>query len=187
MKLQLEIKGAKELDDMLRQLPATVSRRAAVDALRAGARVIRDEARRLAPVGPDGITRKLDYADAQGGVTAAGSGGLRRAIRVRTDTFRGGTLRRVVVVVSNKGAGINPHWIEYGTAATRVAKRKGYMTFVIDGRLIRKREVAGIRERPFMRPAAARKFEEAVKVIGERLGHAIEVEAVRLGKRFGAR
>lgn len=178
MRIEMTVKGARELDNMLRQLPVSASRKSAGAALRAGAKVIRDEARRLAPVGPPGFTRKADYAG-----TAAGSGGLRRAITVKTDRFEGGRRRRVVVVVSAKRAGINPHWIEYGTASQRLAKRGGYMTFVIDGRFVRKKAVAGVKARAFMRGAADTKWSEAVLTIGAVLGRAVELEAAQLGTR----
>lgn len=183
MRIEMNVKGAKELDDMLRQLPASVSRKSAGTALREGAKVLRDEARRLAPVGPAGYERKLNYADAAGGKTNVGSGVLRRAISIKTDRFEGGRRRRVVVVVSAKRAGINPHWLEYGTVSQRVAKSGGYMTFVIDGRFVRKKAVAGVKGRAFMRGAADTKWREAVQVIGIALGRAVELEAYNLGTR----
>jgi HK97 gp10 family phage protein len=183
MQMNLDIKGAAELAAMLQQLGPRVTRLEVVNALREGARIIRDEAKRRAPVGPEQFTRFRDYDEVTGGRRNV-SGQLRSAIKVKTDAYKGGTKRRVVVVVSQKSAGINPHWVEFGTTSQRVAKRGGLMTFVIDGRLIRKKVVAGVRARPFMRPAADAKFAEAVRAIGERLGAGIEKQAQALGKRL---
>jgi HK97 gp10 family phage protein len=182
MKLTFKITGARELNSMLQQLPPYVARQVAGNALRAGARVIQADAKRRAPVGPDYEFRFKDYAEPAVQTKGATPGQLRNAIRVRTDPFKGGTIRKVVVVVSNKRAGINPHWIEYGTAATRTAKTPGgLMTFVIDGKLIRKRSVKGIKADPFMRPAADTQWQEAVNVIGREIGKGIESAAIRLG------
>ena len=160
MKLTIDITGAKQLDEMLKQLPTAISRRAAGNALRAGGRVIRDEARRQVP---------------------RQSGKLAKAIKVITGRSTRRDTRRVLVIVSQRDAGINPSWIEYGTVAQRVAKSGGFLYFVIDGKLIRKRAVAGIQAKPFMRPAADSKVSEAVGVIGSSLGAAIEKEALKLG------
>jgi HK97 gp10 family phage protein len=162
MKLSIDIGNARQFDEMLKQLPANIARRAAGNALRAGARVIRDEARRQVP---------------------RESGKLAKAIKVITGRSTRLDRRRVLVIVTNKDAGINPHWIEYGTVAQRVAKSGGYLTFVIDGKFIRKKSVAGVRAKPFMRPAADAKVGQAVDVIGSVLGEAIEKEATKLGRR----
>ena len=160
MRLSIDISGARELDNMLKQLPVNIAKRAAGNALRAGGRVIRDEARRQAP---------------------RESGKLAKAIKVVTGRSTRADRRRVLVIVTNKDAGVNPHWIEYGTVAQRVAKSGGFLYFVVDGKLIRKRVVAGIKAKPFMRPAADSKVSQAVAVIGSSLGAAIEKEALKLG------
>ena len=112
MKLSIDISGARELDEMLKQLPPNIARRAAGNALRAGARVIRDQAKVNAPVGPQAT---LDGANQPGQ--------LRRSIKVITGKSSQANRRRVLVIVTNKDAGINPHWIEYGTVANRIRKK----------------------------------------------------------------
>lgn len=185
MQMAMNIEGAEELNAILRQLPEHVARRASIGALRAGAKVIQEDAKRRAPVGPEAFTKTKDYATEARRKSKYGS--LRDAIRIKADKYRGGTTRSVVVVVSNKGAGINPHWIEYGTTSTRMAKNGGLMTFVIDGRLIRKRVVAGVRAQPFMRPAADTRAREAIQIIGEYLGREVEKECKRIASGGGKR
>jgi hypothetical protein len=85
--------------------------------------------------------------------------------------------------VTNAQAGINPHWIEYGTAPVRRPARGEFLYFVIDGKLMRKRSVRGVTARPFMRPAADAGFRSALRVIIDSFGPALEREAVRLAGR----
>jgi len=48
--LSVHIRGAKELEHVLKQLPTHIAERVLKNAVRAGANVIRDEAKQLAPV-----------------------------------------------------------------------------------------------------------------------------------------
>ena len=90
--MKFEIQGAKEFDDLLQQLPAAVQRRVAGNALRAGGRIARDAAKRLAPVG-DPSESVADY----------GVGSRARAL---TERGRGGRLRRSIRVITARFASI---------------------------------------------------------------------------------
>ena len=56
----IEVKGLAELQKLLDELPARIEANVVRGGLRAAAKVIRDEARRLCPVG-DAITTFADY------------------------------------------------------------------------------------------------------------------------------
>lgn len=72
----IDIKGLKELDDFLRQLPEQIQRKALVQATAAGARVIRDGARgrvpvRAIPSGPIKVGKKATKARLPGYLRAS--------------------------------------------------------------------------------------------------------------------
>lgn len=172
MRIDFKIEGLDELDNMLKELPAAMAGRIGQRALRRGARVILLEARRLAPKG---------NRASLGGKNKPGQ--LLRAIKILNRRTRDRSRRLVVVGVSSKDAGVNPHWLEYGTAPIRRAKGDGFLYFQIDGKLIRKRTVAGVTARPFMRPAADSAHAAAVAAIAESIGPETEREAARLARR----
>lgn len=95
---RIEVKGLKEIDAVLRRLPAKVTEKVIVDGLKAGGRVIADDMRRRVPVD---------------------TGALKRAITVRKATRR--QLRQGTGTVV---AGFRPprsriaHLVEFGTSRT---------------------------------------------------------------------
>jgi HK97 gp10 family phage protein len=163
VKVEFTIHGANDLDKMLKELPAAVARRAAGNALRAAARVIRDEAKREVPVK---------------------TGELRKAIKVITGQSTQRDTRIVHVGVFGKEAPL-AHLIEFGSIAHRIATRTKRVLVEIATGTFFGREVQhpGTPERPFLRPAADAKARESLNVLGEALGTAIEREAVRLAGR----
>lgn len=165
MKFDFEIQGARELDDVLKQLPPAVSRRVAANALRAAGRVIRDEAQ--------SIVRRIAYQ----------TGDLMRSIRVMTvRAERGGEERAVRVAVAGKELPL-AHLVEFGTVPIRRSPKGGFMYFMINGRLIRKKEVRGVGKRPFLRPAADAKAREVITILGQMLGDGVVKEALKLKRR----
>lgn len=147
-----EVKGLKELEAALDALPANVERNVARGALRAGANVLRDEARRLAPVK---------------------SGLLQKFIRV---VQRRGAPGRLMVNVVAGGSGAGKPWyarfLEYGTAPHRIEAKKGGALF-IGGHFVKGLDHPGAAPHPFMRPALDTKAKDAVeafrKYVAERL------------------
>lgn len=113
----LRIHGLDDLRTQLRELPAKLRKRALLNALRAGARVIRDEARRATPV--------LAYPVKRKGVVVRQPGTVRRALTVRTSkaAARQGDLGVFVNVrpakrgVRGKFSPTDPfywRWLEFG-------------------------------------------------------------------------
>lgn len=65
-RITFTIKGAKEMEDLLKKLGPAVSRRVGNNALRAAAKPIVDEARRLAPKGKTGNLKRSIKAELSG-------------------------------------------------------------------------------------------------------------------------
>ena len=136
----VHIKGGAELNKFLQQLPAKMEANVLRSAMRAGANVIKDEAKANVPVA---------------------SGLLRDGLKVSTSSRRGKVTAKVKA--TGKHAHIAP-WLEYGTAAHRiVAKGKG---MYFGGKVVRSVEHPGISPRPFLRPALDSRAQQAVVAVG---------------------
>lgn len=157
----VSIAGGKQLAEFLSKLPPRIERNIMRAALRAGARVIANEAKKNVP-------EKL--------------GNLKRSIRTDSTRVKGGV--QATAKAGGRSGGKNKNksafyaqFVEYGTAAHPItAKKKKLLTFIAkDGRLVKKFQVdhKGAKAKPFMRPAFDAKGGEAVdavaKAIRERL------------------
>lgn len=146
--IEFQIKGGKELDALLQQLPVEVETKILRNGLAAGAAVIRDEARAL-------VHRR--------------SGKLAAAIKTSRNTSKAGGY--VVAKVKLKG----PHsflgnFLEYGVAAHKIWVGGGKDSLVINGVPIGKQVWhPGFGPMPFMRPALDGKAEAAVQAVGDYL------------------
>lgn len=164
MKVAFRIEGAKELDDLLKQLPGRTAGRIGSNALRAGARVIRDEAKRVVPVD---------------------TGDLRDSIKVITGRADRRT-QRIVHVGSFGPDSRLAHLVEFGTAVHRITAKAGKVLAYISGfQRVFARSVLhpGAKPQPFLRPAGDAKAREALDTMGDVLGVGIEREAAKLGRR----
>lgn len=158
----LKIEGAKQLDDVLKQLPQNVARRALVPSLRSAAAVLRREIVARAPDGPDAPHPRY--------------GELRKNITVTIDRRPGG-----FAAIIHTGRAFWARWLEYGRAAMTVRSKK----VLSDGKVIYGRQVKAAPAQPFFRPAFDAKAQEALARLGERLGENIEKEAARLAGNVG--
>lgn len=113
----VKVSGVEDVKRALRELPPKLRKRALLNALRAGARVFRDEARRLTPVASVPVRRK--------GVVIRQPGTVRKAITVRTSKLarRNGDLGVYVNVRPAKGGKRGKYsptdpfywrWLEFG-------------------------------------------------------------------------
>jgi HK97 gp10 family phage protein len=144
------LKGGKELQAFLNQLPAKIERNIMRSALRAGAKVIADEAKLNVPV-KDGL--------------------LRDSIRVSTRARKG-------QVTASAKAGSRKAWywrfVEFGTAAHTIKSSIGSALF-FNGGAFKSVRHPGARAKPFMRPALDSKSNDAIRAVGrkiqERLTH----------------
>lgn len=157
---QIEIKGLKELDETLKQLPEAMGRRVLTTALRKGAEVVKDAAVALAPVSDD--PRHAQY------------GHLRDNIKVSSSKEEM-TSARVVV---HTGRAFWAAFLEFGTRNRRIKSKK----VMSDGKIFYGVEVGRVVARPFMRPAFETSKAAAAIQMSASLGLALERAAKRLAK-----
>lgn len=175
------ITGGRQLHELLQSLPAKIEKNIMRAALRAGAAVIRDEARAQAPV---------DMGD------------LRRSIRVSASA-RGGTVKASVKAGDKKA--FYAHMVEYGTKPHlikvreedrpinyRLTRKRGALTHV-SMRTINRRglmigtnfvgpkvEHPGARPSPFMRPALDNASDKAIKAVADKVRERLTKEGINV-------
>lgn len=158
----VSIAGGKQLAEFLSKLPPRIERNIMRAALRAGARVIANEAKKNVPVKMGALKRSIrtDSTRVKGGVQATAKAGGRSGGRAK-----------------DKSA-FYAQFVEYGTAAhmIKAGEKKKRLVFIArDGNRVSTTKVnhPGATAKPFMRPAFDAKGGEAVnavaKAIRERL------------------
>lgn len=158
----VKIHGLRELEKKLNALPERIEKNVVRGALRAGARVIANEAKALVPV-EDGT--------------------LKKSIRVSARVDRQAGQVRSKITAGNKEA-FYAHMVEFGTAAHMIAPKqtaepKKAIAFEVNGEgvVVSHASHPGAKEKPFMRPALDNKATAAVEAFAEYAGKRIEAEA----------
>lgn len=153
MASMMRVRGVEEAVQALRALPGKLARRALRNALAAGARVVRDDARRRAPV--------LDRAEHRAPFRTPGT--VRDAISVRTSkqARRRGDVGVFVNVRPLKRGAVSAFKAATGLRASRNARDPFYWRFLEFGTRF-------MAARPFLQPAAGR-LQEALRVFEQRL------------------
>lgn len=151
------IRGLPDLREALRSLPDKLRRRAARNALAAGARVVRDAARAQAPVLREPLKAPFRKP-----------GTLRQAISVRTSKLarRSGDVGVFVNVRPLKRGAVSAFKSATGLRAAKNPRDPFYWRFLEFGTRF-------MTARPFLAPAAQR-LSDALRVITARLGPAID-------------
>jgi HK97 gp10 family phage protein len=149
--MNVTITGAKELAKMLNELPIKLERNIMRAALRAGAKVIADEAKQQVSVV---------------------SGELKRSIRTSSNSKKG--VVEANAVVGRKKQGWYATFVEFGTAAHPITAGKNAKRLrfrLADGKWFTGVSVnhTGARAKPFMRPAFDIKGQEAVQTVTNRI------------------
>jgi HK97 gp10 family phage protein len=142
---EVNVKGLRELQAFLDQLPAKMESNIMRGALRAGAKPIRIDAQR--------------NLQTNGSVE---TGELVKGIKVTTRSRKG------VVTATIKTAGKHGYianWIEHGTAAHWI-KPKNARSLFFAGLFAEVIEHPGARAKPFMRPAMDNRQQDAVIAVG---------------------
>lgn len=165
-----KVEGFAALEKALQELPKRVQGNIMRAALGAGAGVIREEARRLAPVDTGALKRSIRVSrsrDRQTGMPMAFVKAGGKAVRVGPR----GDKRKVV-----------PYYavmVEFGTKKHLIkARRKKALKFGKDG-YAGEVEHPGVRERPFMRPAFDRRWQAAVEKTAEQIRRRLAAEAAK--------
>ena len=158
--IEMRLHGFEELERVLRALPEHVERRAVIDGLQAGTRVL-----------IRGMTQRVPER----------TGGLKRAITTRV---RG---RTRVVIGFRRPAAAHAHLVEFGTAPHRIRARNAPLLRVGSAVLGRTVDHPGARPHPFIRPALDEDGPAAVEAMRVRLGRTVERIAAELAGRAPAR
>lgn len=145
----VNITGGRELAMALKQLTPQLERNVMRAAMRAGAKVINDKARELAP---------------------ADSGNLKKTLKVGTTSKRG----VITATAATKGKGSYiARFVEFGTAAHLIKGRNGgLLKFTArDGKTVETQSVnhTGAKAKPFLRPALDSQANKAVVAVGEKI------------------
>lgn len=150
----LHVAGLAELDKLLKELPAKIEGNIMRGAVRAGAKVLEEKAKQLAPVD---------------------DGDLRESIRVSTRSRRGRV--SATITAGNKKV-FYAHMVEFGTARHLIKPKKRKSLFFAG----LAREVVdhpGSSAKPFMRPALDNNQREAVDAAASYIRQRIEKEAAK--------
>lgn len=149
MDVKFDIKGAQEIERILKQMPIKYERRIAKNALRAAARVIRNEAKRRVPVDTGNLKKSISVVTLPGRIPA---------VAVTNKRGKG-----------EKNDGWYAHLVEFGTKPHSTAKggRKAGLS-ALDARVH-----PGTPARPFLRPALDNKSAEAIQIIADATGKAL--------------
>ena len=156
-----EVKGLSELQKALDQLPARLEANVVRGGLRSAAKVIRDEARRLCPVGSN-LPKGHE------------PGALRDSIRVSVSVKRGTV--RASIKAGGKNHVYYAHMVEYGTAR-HLIKPKNRKSLFLAGLFKELVEHPGARKSPFMRPALDAKTMEAIEAFAGYVRERLDAEA----------
>ena len=157
------IAGAAEMERLLKLLPEKVAERVTKNALRAGARVIRNEAK----------ARSADDPELSG------------AVVVRSPTQRERRKGAALVVVGiEQPVSRRAHLREFGTGPHTIrTKRKGVLADKETGAVFGTEvQHPGTPAEPFLRPAVDEGGKRAIDAIGKSMARGIDREAKKLAK-----
>lgn len=161
---EVKVKGLADLQAMLEELPAKIERNVVRGGLRAGAKVIQEEAKRLCPVG-GGQLRKGETP-----------GALRDSVRISMAARRG---KVTATVKAGNRAAYYAHMVEFGTARHWI-KPKNRKSLFLSGLMKEVVDHPGAQKKPFMRPAIDGKAEEAINEMADYIRERIPKEIGKL-------
>ena len=155
----IKVTGLAELQALLDELPARIEGNVVRGGLRAAAKVVETEAKRLCPVGK--------------------SGDLRDSIRVSLRSKHG---RISATVKAGDAKAYYAHMVEFGTARHWI-KPKNRKSLFVAGLLREAVDHPGAKKEPFMRPAIDGKANEAIDAMAVYLRERIPKEIDRAGRK----
>lgn len=162
--MSIQVLGVKALGRDFERLAKVATTTETRRAFRAGAGVIRDEARRQAPRG-----RSKDGAKQPGQLRRSIVSFLGRRTRKGEDVV---SFARVNVLKGRVKAP-HGHLVEFGTAERRPKTAK-FMIFRYGGKVIRARKVRGMRANPYFARAVSGAGDRALQMVTESLKKQIE-------------
>lgn len=171
------ISGGLQLDELLKTLPKKLERNVMRAALREGGVVMREEARRRAPV-DDGLLRKsirVSTRSQKGSLYASVKAGNKKAFYAHMVEY--GT-RPHLIQVDDRDRGINARTGQRISVTTINRQRR---SLSIAGNLIGPSVMhSGARPKPFMRPTADHSFRAAIKAFDRKLRERMTQEGLNV-------
>ena len=170
---EVHVKGLAALQKALDTLPVQIESKIMRGALRAGAKVIMQDAKARCPVGPPSSEGARLYGHYQGA--------LRDSIRI-TGRVKNGTVSASVKAGGKTKSGAQVYYasiIEFTGAAAHIIKSRraqGFLFFA--GSVYRTVNHPGMAARPFMRPAMEGRAQDALMAIGEYIKGRLSKEGV---------
>lgn len=156
----VNIKGLDELQKLLDTLPAKLESNVMRGALRAGASVIREQAKANVPVGRPSAKNARLYG--------AYAGALRDSIKLSVSLKRG-VIKATIRAGGKKSGGADVYYatmVEMGTKPHKIKGRNGHALSFAGG-LVQSVAHPGSRSRPYMRPAFDAKAQAAIVAAAE--------------------
>lgn len=158
------VKGLSELQVFLNQLAPKIQMNIARGALRAGAKVIAEEAKAICPIGPPSTEGSKLYGGREGA--------LRDSIRIGSRMENGkaiGYVKAGSIKGKIKGANVfYAHMVEFGAVAHGMGKKNaGLRVLKFNDAFRNSVWHPGMAAKPFMRPALDAKAQDAVLAVGE--------------------
>lgn len=158
------VEGLAELQKMLDDLPANIEKNIMRGGLRAGAKVVQEEAQRVCPVGSGNLPK---------GETA---GALRDSIRISMRARKG---RVQAFIKAGDKVAFYAHMVEYGTAS-HLIKPKDRKSLFLAGVFKELVKHPGATKKPFMRPAIDNKAQDAIEAVADYVRERIPKEIEKL-------
>jgi len=156
---RMQVKGAAELVKLLNQLPARVAKNGLRNAVYAGAKVVRDEAKSRAPKAAEAMPNQPP------------PGTLRRSVIMKHIPELSSLTRQTFFVTVRHGKKYR-----FQGKKGNLSQDAWYWRFIEFG-------TRKMRARPFLRPALEAKRCEAVQAMKDRLSDRIELEAKALNRK----
>lgn len=179
----VRIDGLAELQRNLDELPAKIEQNILRGALRAGANVIADEARRLVPVQSGQLKEsiRISVRQIRGRIVATVKAGGRFKV------YKGGNAIKGALYKTDRGPGsvdyhapFYAHLVEFGTARHWIKPRNRKSLFIA-GLLREAADHPGARPKPFMRPAFDSKSRAAIDAMAEYIRKRLPKELKKVG------
>ncbi len=150
MTTEIHIKGLEGLQALLDTLPARIEKNIVRGGLRAAARVVEAEAKRLCPVGK--------------------TGALRDSVHVSMHSHRG---RVQALIEAGGGKVYYAAMVEYGTARHWI-KPKNRKSLFVAGLLREAVDHPGAKKQPFMRSAIDTRAQDAIETLSAYIGQRLD-------------
>ena len=155
--IEVDVQNLEEVKRKIRSLFSTVMSEDVEKILLDGAKIVKAEIQRRAPVGP--------------------TGNLKKAVVAKKSKMRGAVFRSAYAAIDRKKAG-HARLVEYGTATARLPKKAKVLYDKKTGKVFGK-SVAPMPAKPFFRPAVEATAAQVSRHVNEGIKRLIEGSVVK--------